>query len=477
MARHRQYKHKDNIISSVIGLLADFGKFLQQYKDEVYGILKDFSDIDKNEIREVFQENYLKSNSYFLRSLHQQTSHLLDIDTATKESLGPRFLSSQEDIEERAKKIEERIDRESKAEEGKVVNYGARRLKEIAPEIYEEIQNLDWIHWKTERYSDSVKQGQHGRLYELIKQAIEAAIKVEGSPATDLLTANIGTLEGDISYDFDELILDHLRNVAKDITEFSKKQHGDATDSLKDDFEKMNQSIEKSLKELDAAIDLEEGKKIFVYHESLKLYVQAEEHKSSKFEGRELNILTALDMIYSMNDYGDLFLPNQEILYNLVLNLSDLAVGGEMEGEIQDYLSIFAGMLMFDDIQNMAKELAYQAINRLQYSHIDNVHLYLLNDTYYPSSMILSNIYQALKNTTEVIDFSSITQAAKTIIDTDKADSTIESYVEDHYEPKSGYTISDWAVQRDKIMSGTKIKIIFMQSFLAYIRELSEYIQ
>lgn len=468
---------ENNILSSIIGLLADFGKFLQQYKDEVYGYLKDFADIDKNAIKDLFQNDYLQSNSYFLKSLKQQTSHLLDIDIAAKESIGPRFLEKQKEIEKREKLIEERVNRVSKVEEGKIVNYGAQKLKEIAPEIYEKLQNLDWIHWKTTKNSDSVKQGQHGRLYELIKQALEAAIKVKGSAATDLLVANIGTLEGDISYDFNEIILEQMREIAKDITDFSKKQHKDATDSLTKDFVEMNQSIEDNLKQLDAMIDLEEGKKIFIYHESLKLYVQAEEHKTSKFEGRELNILTALDMIYGMNDYGGLFLPNQEILYNLVLNLSNLAVGKEMKGEIEDYLSIFAGMLMFDDVQNMAKELAYKAVNRIQYSHLDNVHLYLLNDTYYPSSMILSNIYQALENTTKVIDLSSTKQAAKVVIDVSGADSTIASYVESHQEPGSGYTIDDWSEQRDEIMSGTKVKIIFMQSFLSFIRELSQYIQ
>jgi hypothetical protein len=124
----------------------------------------------------------------------------------------------------------------------------------------------------------------------------------------------------------------------------------------------MNKLIETELKQLDQAIDLEEGKKIFIYHESLKLYVRAEKHKASKFEGRELNILTALDMLYSMNDFGGLFLPNQEIFYNLVLNLSDLAAGKEMRGEVEDYLSIFAGMLMFDDLGVMANDIARTSV-------------------------------------------------------------------------------------------------------------------
>ena len=468
---------ENNIVGSIIGLLADFGKFLQQYKDEVYGYLEDFSNIDNNEIKRIFEEDYLQSGSYFLQTLTQNASHIEDINNAAVSTMGVHFLEEQEKITERTKLIEKRFHRRSTADEGKLINYGAKQIKKIAPDIYEKIQNLDWIHWKTTKTSDSVKQGQHGNLYELIKQAIEAAIKVQGSAATDILVANIGTLEGDISYDFNEIILSSLRNVAKDITKFAGKQHDSAVDSLTSDFEDMNKLIETELKQLDQAIDLEEGKRIFIYHESLKLYVRAEEHKTSKFEGRELNILTALDMLYSMNDFGGLFLPNQEIFYNLVLNLSDLAVGKEMRGEVEDYLSIFAGMLMFDDLQNMAKELAYKATNKLQYSHIDNIHLYLLNDTYYPSSMILSNIYQELLATSNVIDFSSVEQSAQAIIDVSGADSTIDSYVKKHLKPHSGYSINDWADQRDEIASGTKVKIIFMQSFLSFIQNLSQYIQ
>ena len=91
--------------------------------------------------------------------------------------------------------------------------------------------------------------------------------------------------------------------------------------------------------------------------------------------------------------------------------------------------------------------------------------------------MILSNIYQELLATSNVIDLSSVKQSAKAIIDVSDANSTIASYVEEHLEPHSGYSINDWADQRDEIASGTKVKIIFMQSFLSFIQNLSQYIQ
>jgi len=44
----------------------------------------------------------------------------------------------------------------------------------------------------------------------------------------------------------------------------------------------------------------------------------------------------------------------------------------------------------------MASELAYQAVRGVSYQTPTKVHLYLLNDTYVPGSMILTYIYQTL---------------------------------------------------------------------------------
>jgi len=47
---------------------------------------------------------------------------------------------------------------------------------------------------------------------------------------------------------------------------------------------------------------------------------------------------------------------SRELLTFMGLNLANGAVGNGNSGPLENYFSIFAGMLMFDDVVNMAKE-------------------------------------------------------------------------------------------------------------------------
>jgi len=41
---------------------------------------------------------------------------------------------------------------------------------------------------------------------------------------------------------------------------------------------------------------------------------------------------------------------NQNLLYGIVVNLASFAIGKNLKDNVANYLSIFAGLLMFDDI-------------------------------------------------------------------------------------------------------------------------------
>ena len=45
-------------------------------------------------------------------------------------------------------------------------------------------------------------------------------------------------------------------------------------------------------------------------------------------------------------------------MYGAILNLCSQSIGGGAKSSVENYLSIFAGMLMFDDLQNMAWDVA-----------------------------------------------------------------------------------------------------------------------
>lgn len=461
----------NNFWGALIGLLADFENYLQKIKD-TRGVFSDFSDLSSEVVEQYFQE-YKGTPTYFLQSLEANNIHLQEIQRAATELLGFKQLTGQEEIEARQKKIQNNIYRKSKG--GAIINAGARKIKKSAPDLYASLKNTSFIEWNT-KGKDSVKQGRAGALYELIQVAVNRSIKVGGHAATDTFSADVGQLKGKINLDLDNFFYTQMSSVRNAIENYEKKNRADALQDTRTDFELMNKEIEHVMKDLDQMINLPKEESLFIYHESLKLYVQIEEHKTTQFEGRSLNALSALDRIYTMNGYGGLTLPNQEIMYNLILNLSKYAVGGEIKGDVEQYLSIFAGLLMFDDMQNMAKELASNAVNQIQYSNIKNIHLYLLNGIYVPSSLILSYIYRALISGIEQIQISS-KNGARVEIETTGTDKEIENYLKTHSYGSGNYDINDWSDEREKISQNTRIQIIFMSAFITFLRDLQQHFQ
>jgi hypothetical protein len=135
---------------------------------------------------------------------------------------------------------------------------------------------------------------------------------------------------------------------------------------------------------------------IFIYHQSLKLYTQIEEHKTAQFHGREMQAFNMMDNLYTLED--DVQLMDKDILYGALLNLDKLAIGHEALGLVENYLSIFAGLLMFDDVQTIAWDIARTTSTQVNSNGAAyNIHLYLVNDIYVPGSLILTTISQALR--------------------------------------------------------------------------------
>jgi hypothetical protein len=127
-------------------------------------------------------------------------------------------------------------------------------------------------------------------------------------------------------------------------------------------------------------------------------------------------------------------------------------------------------MLMFDDAQNMAKELADSAVNQLnRESQVKNIHLYLINDIYIPGSMVLSFVADALEMGYQ--DISTRGNIAKVEIDTSKADSEISNYLQ-HKEGR--YSIRDWPIEANAVSKGITARITFLTAFLKFLENLQE---
>lgn len=308
---------------------------------------------------------------------------------------------------------------------------------------------------------------QHGNAQELVVSFFEEnglTVGKRGS-ATDILSVfcNYEIKPNDkIIENFLEEIGDELNNIY-----------------LNDDSSANNRDLRKSISTMNENIDvviakLEEKLKelnnnnlgdFFIFHESLKLYSSIETGVNKKFGksgfgGRNMNILSYIDFMLSACDAAGISTPaNRELLIFLALNLSEMAIGQGNSDPLAKYFSIFAGLLMFDDVVNMAKE----ATQELPESSIKQVHLYNLNGVYVPASMVLSYVSDALQ-----LGAQEATYAATASIDSNGATKAINDWENpEHLRPEH------WQEMGAAAASGTKVKIAFMSAFLSFIEKLS----
>ena len=237
----------------------------------------------------------------------------------------------------------------------------------------------------------------------------------------------------------------------------------------------LNNSIDKVMKKLNEKIkELDDDLQLFVFHDSLKEYSSIETGKSDSFTGRTLNILSAWDEIYGALAAGGYNEPADRNTINfLSMHLSNLTVGGGAPKDIlADYLSIFSGLIMFTDVQNMAKE----AFNQIEYSNVNVIHAYKLNQVYVPASMILTFIADSVEQANKMIIEGAHTQVK---ITTNNATRAINKWLKNRSwstndnDESTGYNEAyDWTAVASEVASGTKVHISFMGSFLKLINKL-----
>ena len=256
-----------------------------------------------------------------------------------------------------------------------------------------------------------------------------------------------------------------------------KTVENDQTDRLKN----MNiamQTAEKALIEKIKQIDAldSETKNIFIFHESFKLSKSAEVGLKGPFKGREMAILNYIDTLYTIP--SDIFTPpDKENLYFLALNLADAASGNaDVRESLRYYLSIFAGLIMFEDVERIALDIKAG----LTTSVVKNIHLYKLNGIYVPSSMILSYTYRQMAAIYKIIEQDNVIRGfnASITINSKKANDAIEkvvSWTRTRNYPKDGKAYSyHWYELANDVASGTKVRIAFLSGFLKLIKKLTD---
>jgi len=326
----------------------------------------------------------------------------------------------------------------------------------------------------------------HGKVNEVIRSALENSITFKTQSGADRIIIPLGHLNATVDSKAIETLIDQsLDQLRTSIDNYYTQVNKERIDRAQDNgqlFITMNKELQQTIDKTNEQLKLLDNipENIFVYHESVKLYATLEEGKTTgDFHGRDRNALNVLNELYAADIGGNLHLINQELLYNIILNLAGQVGGvqsavagydGTLRTPVENYLSIFAGLLMFDDIFNVAQEVI-QGFQQTSQSTIKQIHLYSINDQYIPGSLLLTNIVYNLRKALGTILSSE--KAAKVTIDNTAAGATISQYLNNRANG-TPYEFSQWDDIADEIAGETKIRITFFTSFLNFLNDLAK---
>lgn len=197
-------------------------------------------------------------------------------------------------------------------------------------------------------------------------------------------------------------INDTLKRLEQEMTKFAK---------IRDDQKKvasankaMNTELTKILKELDEVLgQLNKDSKAFIIHESDKYYQTMESGFEKRwnsqyggFHGRTIAILNYIDIMANLSEnFG---IKNIPLLKFIAYNLGSSSPAHGSISTLEEIFTYAAGMIMFDDIALAVQE----ASKTLKFNNISNIHLYKLQELYFPGSYLLYETANFLKNCPEL---------------------------------------------------------------------------
>lgn len=162
--------------------------------------------------------------------------------------------------------------------------------------------------------------------------------------------------------------------------------------------------------------ELENLKNSFIIHESVKDYVTTND--LSSFHGFESGTWKGEDLIDAIDGMASMAgeAIDEDLIANVLLNLSPDAVGNNNEETLKRYLAMFIVMLSFDDGYTMVE----QAMTEMPQTTLNALHLFNLNGIYVPSSVILKMVATNFKTILE--EESDLSKLANISIDTGDLD-------------------------------------------------------
>ena len=287
-----------------------------------------------------------------------------------------------------------------------------------------------------------------------IANEISNSVVVSGSGGKiDVSSFLLG--EFDINIDFKTK---PIQDILNSINQDTQADFGAAGDNFLKAYRELNEYIEEQRR---SGQDIKDS---FILHTSAKDYYSTATDEFKGFKGGTYQGLQIFDSLEALAGagFGE---ADIQWLKACAINTSKSAVGASIKSSLEEYISIFATMLLFDDGVTIAKETVAKAQSSFQ--PVSVLHLFNLNGFYVPSSYLLRELHTRLTNAVNNLPANKIVKAKiepGAINFQDELDYLSINYV---------FQAERWRAIRNIQINAMSVKIYFLRNFMDILNELT----
>ena len=261
--------------------------------------------------------------------------------------------------------------------------------------------------------------------------------------------------EFDINIDFKT---GPIQDILDSINQNTQEDFGAAGDNFLKAYRELNEYIEEQRR---SGQDIKDS---FILHTSAKDYYSTATDEFKGFKGGTYQGLQIFDSLEALAGagFGE---ADIQWLKACAINTSKSAVGASIKSSLEEYISIFATMLLFDDGVTIAKETVTKAQSSFQ--PVSVLHLFNLNGFYVPSSYLLRELHTRL---TDAANNLSANKIVKVKIEPGAINFQNElDYLSINYV----FQAERWRAIRNIQINAMSVKIYFLRNFMDILNELT----
>ena len=185
--------------------------------------------------------------------------------------------------------------------------------------------------------------------------------------------------------------------------------------------------------------------------------------------GKDNNGFSVIDNILAMGKKAHILdvKDDAEWLKFALINSGLGLLGFKNRSSLENYFSLFASYLMFDDAQLMVSQAFAESAQEIgKTNSVQEIHLYVINGVYIPQSYILEELYKHMQEIKTNGNFYKRNLSESTV--------RTQIYGYNVGSKYPGNTEADWRRESDNAVKQTKIKMYYMMNFADLVNQLSE---